>query len=126
MPDDKPAEVTDIGTYYEQSPEEFLTCRLFGHAFRPGHKGYLVEGDPKRPTALLKKLTCLGCGSTAIDTYHTYTLERIGSRSIHYAEGYLAKGTRLSRQDVRVVEAAAFGYGERYNRRTGGRRKRAT
>jgi hypothetical protein len=130
-------DVTDINQYFKQF-SAYQLCRTNGHMFRPTHTGYLIEGDAQRPTALYKRLLCNpdagGCGLTADDTFHPYTLERIGNRRIHYGEkpGYLAKGTHITRQDARLWEARSQGFGEKPRRaaaatikKTGGNRKRA-
>lgn len=100
-------EITDPIDYFRVHPE-FHECRKYGHAFRPTHDGYLIEGPVRNPITLYTKLKCRqDCGLTAEDTFHPRTYERIGHRRIFYSDApeYLAHGTHVTRLDARIWEA---------------------
>jgi len=93
-----PATTAAIGEYVDDHPE-YLTCREFGHAMRPTHKGWIGKRDGMALT-MLKRLLCRSCGTKRVDEFSSVTRELI-RRSYDYPDGYLLVGMALSRHDVR-------------------------
>ena len=88
-----------VEAYVEDHPE-FLTCREFGHAMRPTHKGWIGKRDGSALT-MLKRLLCRSCGTKRLDEYSSVTRDLI-RRSYDYPDGYLLVGMALSRHDMRT------------------------
>jgi hypothetical protein len=99
------AHSAEAAAYLDDAPDHHLRCRTLGHAWEPGHDGYLVEGTGAG-TVWLQQLQCLRCATGRTDELAPYTLELIGRRYQH-AEGFLATGTegRITRQEARQAIA---------------------
>lgn len=96
----------DVREYLEYAPPEVIRCRRWNHGWDPTHDGFLVHDRGRREESWCTELVCMRCGSTAVDRFVPWTLERIGVREYGYVEGYLApEGVQVSKQDVRVFLA---------------------
>lgn len=111
--------------YLDHAPRAIVICRQYGHAWEPPEEGqedvYTVRGRG-RDMVYEQTVVCHRCQTTGVDTYDPQTMERIGSRSMDYTEGYLFESHGngpLSRQEVRLYQAAKM------RSRTNGARKRA-
>jgi hypothetical protein len=87
-----------VEAYVDDHPE-FLTCREFGHAMRPTHKGWIGKANGSALT-MLKRLLCRSCGTKRLDEYSSVTRDLI-RRSYDYPDGYLLVGMTMTRHDMR-------------------------
>jgi hypothetical protein len=93
--------------YLRQASDEMIRCRLLGHAWDPEHDGYIVDGHGK-DRVYTQSVKCMRCETTGKDQFDPVTLDRIGSRSYDYVDGYLVEDHSggVSRREVRQWMAA--------------------
>jgi hypothetical protein len=92
----KAAEVTDADEYLTDCP--YFGCRAQGHAFRPEHDNWFVEGKG-RSTVYTQTFKCLGCPTLRVDVLDT-SFDLL-HRRYSYPDGYLVRGISITRRDVR-------------------------